>query len=347
MVVPARIGRAGVQTYTRPDGTTVRAYRPAEEVFAADFTGAPVTVGHPDGGVSPRTWRQYAIGSVARQSATPVVADGQQWAEADLQVADADGLAGVQAGELCECSCAYDCTREWTPGVTADGQPYDVVFRQLVPNHVALGPKGFARAGRSARVLISDGEDMTHVFSDTGFIADSGTPAVPAAPAAPAAPVAEVDPLVRLVNDSAAEVSRLRAENEKLTAKLAAADAKVNQLTADAAKLPQQIADGVTAELAFRARVAPHLAKDFVVDGKMRREIVVAALKTLDPKFAVTDAMTDGYLDTYLEAASKYAGAAPHDHNKDVKDGTAPTAPTIDPAKHIADSTKDLWKGTK
>lgn len=335
-----------MQTYKRPDGTTVRAYRPAEEVFAADFTGAPVTIGHPDGGVSPKTWRKHAIGAVARQSKDPVVADGQQWAEAELQVADAEGLAGVQTGDLCECSCAYDCTREWAPGVTADGQPYDVVFRGLVPNHVALGPQGFARAGRSARVLISDGEDMADVLVDTFFAADAADPPAPPAPSA-APPAPAENPLVKLVADGAAEVKRLQAENETLAVKLAAADAKIAQLTEDAAKLPQQIADGVAAELAFRGRVAPHLPKDFVADGKSRREITVAALTKLDPKFTVTDAMTDNHLDIYLEAAAKYAGTAVHDHNADVLPAGDKPPVKLDPAKHIADSTKDLWKGTK
>jgi hypothetical protein len=60
--------------------------------------------------------------------------------------------------------------------------------------------------------------------------------------------------------------------------------------------------------------------------------------------------VTDTYLDAYIEAASKYA--QPHDHNadlpvKDSADDKSTCAGDKDPAKHISDSTKDMWKGKK
>jgi len=312
-------------------------------VFAADFTGAPITIGHPEGGVSPGTWLQHARGSVRSQEKDPVVVDGKQWAQADLQVSASDALNGVATRTLTECSCAYDCTRDWTPGVTEDGEPYDVVFRNLKPNHVALGGNGFARAGRDAKVLISDGETMNDVLSDTFYAADSVDP--PAAPPAPA----DVAALAKLVNDSTAALTAVRAENDVLTAKLAAAETTVAKLTADAAALPQQIADGVKAELAFRTKMLPLMPKDFSFDGKSQRDVRVAAVTKLDPKFVVADSVTDTYLDAYIEAASKYA--APHDHNADlpVNDSADDKncAGSKDPAKHISDSTKDMWKGNK
>jgi uncharacterized protein len=332
LIVPARIGRAGVQLYKRPDGTTVRAYRPAEEVSKADFTGAPITIGHPAGGVSPSTWGKLAKGSVREQQKDLSVVDGVAWAQADLQINAADALQGVVNRTLTECSCAYDCTRDWTPGVTTDGESYDVVFRDYVPNHVAFGGNGFARAGRDARVLISDGENMNDSLSDTCFVADAADP--------PAAPAQDVTALVKLVADGNAEVARLKAENEQLTAKVAAADAAT---AAAQAALPKQIADGVASELAFRAKVSPHLPKDFVFDGKSRREVQAAVIGKLDPKFVVSDSVTDIYLDAYIEAAAKYSATATHDFNHDNLGGAAPA--TSDAAKHIADSTKNLWKG--
>ena len=344
IIIPARIGRAGVQTYRRPDGSTVRAYRPAEEVFAADFTGAPITIGHPEGGVSPGTWLQHARGNVRSQEREPVVVDGKQWAQADLQVSASDALNGVATRTLTECSCAYDCTRDWTPGVTEDGEPYDVIFKNLKPNHVALGGNGFARAGRDAKVLISDGETMNDVLSDSFFAADSADP-VPAA-AQPAAQ--DVAALAKLVNDSTSALTAVTAERDALTAQLAAATQQVAKLTADAASIPAQIADGVKAELAFRTKMLPLMPKDFSFDGKSQRDVRVAAVTKLDPKFVVSDSVTDTYLDAYIDAASKYA--TPHDHNTDlpVTDAADTTAGACkDPAKHISNSTKDLWKGTK
>jgi hypothetical protein len=329
LIVPARIGRAGVQVYKRPDGSTVRAYRPPEEVQKADFTGAPITVGHPAGGVSPETFTTHARGMVRTQAAALAVIDGQQWAEAELQVSAADVLDGVKTGKMSECSCAYDCVKDWTAGVTPDGEAYDVIFKDLVPNHVALGGAGFARAGRNAKVLTFDGETMKDVFSDTTLIADSADQAAPP----------DVSALAKLIADGNAALTAAKSEIETLTAKLAAAETAA---TAATASVPKLVADGVAAELAFRSKVAANLPKDFVADGKSRREILTAIMGKLDPKFVVTDAVTDSYLETYVDAASKYA--APHDYNADVQH--ADSAPAAnDPARHITDSTKDLWRG--
>jgi hypothetical protein len=274
-----------------------------------------------------------------------VVVDGKQWAQADLQVSASDALNGVATRTLTECSCAYDCTRDWTPGVTADGEPYDVVFRNLKPNHVALGGNGFARAGRDAKVLISDGETMQDVLSDSFYAADAADP-VPAA-AQPAAQ--DVAALAKLVNDSTAALTVVTAERDALTAQLAAATQQVAKLTADAASIPAQIADGVKAELAFRTQMLPLMPKDFAFDGKSQRDVRVAAVTKLDPKFVVSDSVTDTYLDAYIDAASKYA--TPHDHNRDLEtdaaDPKTPAGDCKDPAKHISDSTKDMWKGKK
>ncbi len=333
LIVPARIGRAGVQIYKRPDGSTVRAYRPADEVQKADFTGAPITLGHPAGGVSPATYTQHARGMVRSQSACLTVVDGQQWSEAELQVSAADVLDGVKSRTLSECSCAYDCTKDWTPGTTADGEPYDVTFRNLVPNHVALGGAGFARAGRNAKVLTLDGETMQDIFSDTSLVADAADPVVVAP---------DVSALAKLIADGTAEITRLKGELDTANAKLAAADSAAKAATAT---LPKQIADGVAAELAFRAKVTPSLPKDFIVDGKTHREVLAAIATKLDPKFVVNDSVTDTYLEAYVDAASKYAATAAHDFNQDSTD--APVVAAVDPAKHIADSTKDLWRGTQ
>jgi hypothetical protein len=318
-----------VQNYKRPDGSTVRVFRPAVEVQKADFTGAPITVGHPMGGVSPETWTQHARGTVRAQAPALTVVDGQQWSEAELQVSTSEVLDGVKTGKLAECSCAYDCTKDWTPGITDTGEAYDVIFSNLVPNHVALGGAGFARAGRNARVLICDGETMKDVFSDTTLVADA---------ADLVAPAQDVSALAKLIADGNVEVTRLTGELEQANAKLAAADAAA---TASKAALPKLVSDGVAVELAFRAKVTPVLPKDFVFDGKTHREVLTVIATKLDPKFVVTDAVTDTYLEAYVDAASKYAAPAAHDFNQD----GASVVPATDPAKHIADSTKNLWKG--
>lgn len=299
--VPARIGRSGVQVYRRPDGSTVRAWRPADEVRAADFSGAPLTVGHPPEGVSAENWRQVAVGAVRQHLGTERVGR-DEFVRADLHVADAAAIADLGT-KLVECSCCYGCAKDWTPGLTPDGESYDVVFRALTPNHVALGGPGFARAGREAR-LIADGENEMDVFL-SDLVADSAeTPAPAAAPAAPAP--SDRDQLV-------ADAAVLREENTRLTAELDAARDKVKQLQAQVEGLPKAVADGVAAELALRTRVAPILGAEYAFDGKSSREIKVDAVKKLSPEKEIADSVTEAYLDAYLDAAGELKV---HDHNE-------------------------------
>jgi hypothetical protein len=281
----------------------VRAYRPADEVRTADYSGAPVTVGHPADGVSPKNWREVAVGTVRAQPGTETIGR-HEFARAELQVSDAAAIAKLGT-ELVECSCAYTCAKDWTPGVTADGEQYDVVFRGLDPNHVALGPAGFARAGREAR-LIADGEDPMKDDLRSELIFDDAASQLPAP--------AKSDDRDKLVADAAVlrdENTRLTKELEAAQGKLAAADAKCATLQAEVDRLPKAISDGVASELAFRQSIATRLPKDFSFDGKTPREIKVAAIKHSNPKVVVADDASDAWLDGYLEASA--TAAVEHD----------------------------------
>lgn len=56
----------------------------------------------------------------------------------------------VDAGKV-ELSCGYRCSYDFTPGVTPDGQKYDVIQRQMRGNHLALVDEG--RMGPDVAVL--------------------------------------------------------------------------------------------------------------------------------------------------------------------------------------------------
>lgn len=309
VVVPAHIGRGGVQLYRRPDGSVVRAFRPIEEVRIADYTGAPVTIGHPDGGVgvTPANWRQSSIGAVRSQSSTLERRGAHEFVRADIQVSDADAIPRLGV-DLLECSCAYTCQKDWTPGVTADGQEYDVTFRGFVPNHVALGPEGFARAGREAR-LVADGEnEMDQLFDNTLIADDCVTPL--AAPAAPA--TGDRDKLVADAALATAEIARLTKDLETVRGTLAAAEAKRDELKTVVDGLPKAISDGVTSELAFRQAIAAKLPKGFDFAGKSPRDVKVAAIKHATPNTMIADDASDAWLDGFLAAAP---AVVEHDHN--------------------------------
>jgi hypothetical protein len=297
-----------------------------------------VTVGHPDGGVTPDTFREHAHGFVRSQGPEPERLGAHEFVRANLQINVADTI-GKLGSDLVECSCAYTADKDWTPGVTADGEEYDVVFRGLAPNHVALGPAGFARAGREAR-LIADGESEMDQLTDNTLIADDS-----AAPLkTPAQSAGDRDQLV-------ADAALLRDENARLTkdlesarGALAAAETKRDALQAQVDGLPKAIADGVTAELAFRKKIADRLPKDYAFEGKDSRQIKVDAIKHCNPKVVVADDASAEWLDAFLDGMAA-APVTEHDHNEThggnvVQDGT-PTESVYAKKSRAAFAAKD------
>jgi hypothetical protein len=138
--VPAALSRTGVQEYRRADGTTIREYRPHEEVFHKDaiasFENAPLTIGHVTE-VNPDNWGGCAVGQVIGAPKQ----DGN-FMSAETQIMRADAIKRVESGELRELSCGYEVEIDPTPGVTPDGERYDAIQRSIRGNHVALLPAG-------------------------------------------------------------------------------------------------------------------------------------------------------------------------------------------------------------
>lgn len=146
--VDARPTKSGVFPYRRADGSIVREYRPPEEVLApaslATLRGVPLTWMHPVEPVTAANWKALAIGHVSDD-----VRAAPPYAETSVIVSDAENIARIaetkEAGDL---SCGYAVDLDDTPGTTPEGEPYDVVQRNIVYNHVALLPKGAGRLGR-------------------------------------------------------------------------------------------------------------------------------------------------------------------------------------------------------
>lgn len=153
VVVPASVTRSGVFTYHLADGGVQREYRPPSEVFSADSLAslayAPVTLLHPPKLVDPENWGDVSCGSVVSQPKQDGV-----WVVGDLQINKAEVISKVDTGDASETSCGYQCRTEMVSGVTDDGEHYDCIQRNIRYNHVALGPVGWARAGREARLRL-------------------------------------------------------------------------------------------------------------------------------------------------------------------------------------------------
>jgi hypothetical protein len=142
--VDARLTRTGIFTYLR-DGQTIRELRPPEEVFREtslkSIVGAPVTDLHPDCFVTPENAKQLSIGFAGED----VQIDGE-FVNARLTITDAVAIAGLQDGSRKEISLGYNCDVDNTPGVY-NGEEYDAVQRNIIVNHIALGPLGWGRGG--------------------------------------------------------------------------------------------------------------------------------------------------------------------------------------------------------
>jgi hypothetical protein len=142
--VQARLTKTGVFNYHDQ-----REYRGDEEVFRADslesIKGAPVTDLHPsekgsDNFLTPANAKEHIIGI-----AENVEREGP-YIKGSLIIFHEDAIKAIESGERKEISLGYKCRLEPTPG-SVNGEAYDAIQRDIVVNHVAIGPKGWGRAG--------------------------------------------------------------------------------------------------------------------------------------------------------------------------------------------------------
>lgn len=167
LVVPASLSRTGIQVYETADGKTVREFRPATEVFAAEsldsLRSAPVTIGHPPDGVDGESLSRLTVGLVSDRDPKRVRRDGEDFVETTLAIVDSRVQSSIESNPpgLVEISLGYDARLDFTPGRTDAGEPFDAVQRDIRINHAALLPAGQARAGKQARIRLDGHEEIT------------------------------------------------------------------------------------------------------------------------------------------------------------------------------------------
>jgi hypothetical protein len=142
--VNARLTKTGIFSYE-----TGREYRSEEEVFREDslasFKGAPVTDLHPsekgfESFLTPANVKQHIIGITES-----IERDGS-YLKGSLIIFHEDSIKAIEAGERKEISLGYKCELDPTPGIW-NGEAYDAAQKSIIVNHVAIGPKGWGRAG--------------------------------------------------------------------------------------------------------------------------------------------------------------------------------------------------------
>lgn len=251
VVCQAKVARTGIQLYTgdelgKPEMPVVRVYRPEDEVFARDamasYAHKPVTIGHPKALVDSTTYTKTSVGHLGEQ----VVRDGE-FVSVPILVMDAKAVDLVKGKT--EFSMGYEMSLDWTPGVTADGEAYDVVQRNMRMNHVALVDS--ARGGHQLTVdskqelkmhktIVVDGLTINCADADTAYSAintlmDRNKVAD-----------ARIEELTKAVADAEAKVTK--AEAEKAVAEKAVKDAAVTP-----AQLDKMVADREAVRESYKA----------------------------------------------------------------------------------------------
>jgi hypothetical protein len=162
--VKARLTKSGIFDYDDR-----REYRSEEEVFRTDslesLKGAPVTDLHPaergtDSFITPVNVKDHIVGITES-----VERDGP-YLKGCLIIFHEDTIKAIESGERKEISLGYKCQLDPTPG-TWNGESYDAVQRNIVVNHVALGPKGWGRAGADCSIRTDSTLTKGHNVTET------------------------------------------------------------------------------------------------------------------------------------------------------------------------------------
>ncbi|MBF1221570.1 DUF2213 domain-containing protein [Haemophilus parahaemolyticus] len=262
--------RTGVFVYMLPDGTKRREYRPPDEVFKADslnaFAGIPITDEH-HGEIKGNNASRLVVGSVlsaGRQEGQNLVAD--------IVIHDTNPV--IQGKK--ELSVGYKVDIEETSGITEDGEIYDVIQRNIKPNHLAIvarGRAGNARLNLDAADAVAFNEDGEPTMSEaqktlSDIRLDSGI-------TYQAAPEVIVE-FNKLKQDKAdAEKAKATAE-----AKADTLEAKVKALEAGQEKLKQDAFEQAKARVELESVAKSHKV-EVKADSSDRalREAVVKAIR--------------------------------------------------------------------
>lgn len=311
--VDARLTRTGVLEYKRADGSVRRELRLPEEVFKADslatLTAAPVTDMHPTEMVTPANVKRLRVGGAgeARRDGTFVVSE--------LQVEDADVISKVDKGDLQEISCGYYCKLDEQPGVW-QGQAYDAVQREITYNHVALGPKGWGRAGSDVSLRLDSSAELDVATNFDSAENPDHNVGNSRHDNHKVIRMIKVDGIeIKLDGAEAQTVEQAISKRDQLVAELqanaaaakASADKALATATAerdvlqgklDAAQSPAVVAAAVAARVALEQLARKVLGADAKLDGQTDEQVRAAALAKAAPELKL-----DGKDVHYVKAA--------------------------------------------
>ncbi len=320
--VPAVVTRSGVFGYKRADGGMVYEWRPPEEVLKPDslasLRDATITDRHPREMVTPDTWASVSIGHA---SGEPRKDEATQGAAVDIVVSRKDAIPRV-GKDLCEVSCGYGLRIDNTPGVVPEGYPdagkrYDAVQRDIVYNHVALGPVGWGRQGPSVSLrLDSAGDEIANEQVERANEmklkikrADGSTVEVEAGSQEHIEIEAEKDAALTSARADAA-AQKTRADNAE--GQVTALTVKLTAETARADAAPAVAAASLKARASLEASAVKVLGADVKLDGKSDRDVKVDVIKHFDSAFTGKDESGKDFTEDRIDGAfSVWTSSAP------------------------------------
>ncbi len=303
--VDANLTRVGVLVYKNADGSDRRELRLPEEVFNADSLStlslAPLTDMHPSEMVTSENVTRLQKGIVA----TEAKQDGR-FVRAQLLIQDADLIKAIERGDRKELSPGYTCHLDATPGEW-NGERYDAIQRGVAYNHIAIGPRGWARSG-SEVALRTDGKDPTTLRLDGGCDEPTDEPNGDAPMKlitikfdggefeVPEASAENVLALVKKREDSAAATLALvatKADTEAARADGLAKELETAKAALEAATDPVKVSALVEARGALETKARAIIGAGAKFDGKTEIEIKVDAIKSSDASFSAEGRSVD------------------------------------------------------
>lgn len=316
---PARPTRVGVFIYRRADGKEIRELRPEEEVSKADslatLEGAPVTHLHPSVPVTPENAKELGVGHMSE-----TVRMDAEYVASDVIVEDGSIIEAIENGDLGELSCGYTCRIDASPGVY-QGERYDQVQRDIVYNHVALGPRGWGRGGPEV-ALRTDSDDAMLVGSPEPVLSNedennmvklrldgqSVEVAEDSAPVIEALLQKRADEAAAQVAEATKKVAEAERAVKEISARADKAEAERDDFKAklDAEASPEAVKARVDARVALLRDAAKVLGTEEKLDGLEDAELRAKVLEKARPDFKL-DGKSEDYVAALFDAAVKDA----------------------------------------
>jgi len=343
----AYISRTGVFIYVDAKGKIRREYRPPEEVFHEDsldsYALVPVTDEHPNEKVTSRNASKYARGSLGETVVRDLENDHVKSA---LTVFDEILIKKIESGKV-ELSSGYSMEPDYTPGVSPEGEHYDLIQRKIRGNHVAVVTAG--RAGKTVSIrmdgksFIDDDDDSAYmrmdslscedgempsvdtivqglqsIFSRQGERTMAGTDDLPKLAEA-LTQVSTLTIKVDSLEKSLVEANKTR-DAEKLRADKAEAERDTlketsEKLVKDHAEEIKAIPGKLRARMAIEAQAVSVMGKDYKTDGLTDRKVKEDIVKKLTNKDIASD-KSDDYVDfrydSVMESREETQNATDH-----------------------------------